>query len=107
MPSPRGFRPGQVTPLQAGQINIRSGPGTDFAAVGTVNSSYACLVLGQNSGWAYAFCRVTDRSTFQPWVLGWLAGEVVQTVDSWAEVPVVDPADVAGSLMRASVVAQN
>lgn len=96
--------PIQVTATGRGRLNVRSGPGTDYAVVGQVAAGDELLVVGQNAdgswlvledgGWIAAFLVDGDTSS----------APLVQSTPTPTPVPTVTPIPVATESSPASTV---
>jgi Bacterial SH3 domain len=91
-PSATPFRPVSIPPTaacavassQGAAINVRSGPGTNFNAVGQLPNSQTALVIG----------RLGDNSWYQVnynGILGWISASVVIVGGNCAGIPIVVP----------------
>jgi uncharacterized protein YraI len=69
------------------QINVRSGPGTDFNSLGTLNPQDGVTLTGKNSGGTWLQIEFASG----PEERGWLAAAYVQT-SAAADLPIVSEA---------------
>jgi uncharacterized protein YraI len=69
------------------QVNVRSGPGTDFNSLGTLNPQDGVTLTGKNSGGTWLQIQFPGG----PGERGWLAAAYVQT-NMAAELPIVSAA---------------
>lgn len=68
----------QKVQVSNGPINIRSGPGSDYAKIGSTNVNEAFTVLEENNGWF----KVQRSDGSIGWLAGWLVSVVSGTADS-------------------------
>ncbi len=72
--------------VEAAVINVRSGPGTDYPAVGTLVAGQSCSIAARNQ--AATWWRVNCSTG----VKGWVLGELVAISGTANQVPVESPA---------------
>jgi hypothetical protein len=72
-----------VAVASGGSVNIRSGPGTQFTAIGTLFAGQSLPVLGQLAGGAWLQVSLTNGTA------GWVAASVTQLAGDCAALPVV------------------
>jgi hypothetical protein len=82
-PAPIGLTvtPSTARVLVDGDVNVRSGPGTDYAILGTLTAGTEARVTGRSGGWWQIDYNGAP---------GWVFGEIVTAVDT-AGVPEVQP----------------
>ncbi len=69
--APAGVRPAAQTPLitvNAGVVNVRSGPGTGYSVLTTVSRGEELTVLGKSGRWY----KITTPGGKRGWIAGWL-----------------------------------
>lgn len=77
--------------IAPGTVNIRSGPGTNYAVIGALNANTPVKVIGRNGAASWWQVEITPGS------MGWVASSVVSASDA-DNVPVVEvPAAVAAA----------
>lgn len=82
--------PGQLTAtINAPVLNVRGGPGTDFAVIGRVGGDTVLTVLGRNAAgtWLNICCLPNSETT------GWISAQFVTpgyTAEQAATIPVID-----------------
>ncbi len=67
LPVAYGQDPSQATVVIA-KLNVRSGPGTNYAPVGSVSQGDLLPVVGKNSNCTWLKVRLTDKS--EAWISG-------------------------------------
>lgn len=86
-PTPTAFDPTpRVTPNLNASINVRSGDGTGYSAIGFLEPGETAQIIGRSSsgsGWFYIELNSGQR--------GWVAGGVVQVLGNTAGLPLIDP----------------
>jgi hypothetical protein len=84
--------------LAAGNVNLRAGPGTDFAASATLPDSTPLTVFGRTADGAWLQVRAPDRSG------GWVAASVVALAVAAGEIALASdiPAAPAGGQFDAT-----
>jgi uncharacterized protein YgiM (DUF1202 family) len=81
----------QQTQLVApGSVNIRSGPGLNFAVIGTLSANTSRPVVGRNADRSWWQIKISENE------IGWVASSVVQTSNT-AEVALVEVAPPANA----------
>lgn len=75
-----------IAVVTAATVNVRSGPGTDYTAVGSLVAGQTCAIIGRNQGatWWQLSCPGT--------VSGWVFGELLALAGPVSTVPVVQTA---------------
>jgi uncharacterized protein YraI len=69
--------------IAPGSVNIRSGPGLNYAVIGTLNADTAVPIVGRNADTTWWEIEITGDTT------GWVAGSVVQATNA-DNVPVAE-----------------
>jgi uncharacterized protein YraI len=82
-----------------GTVNIRSGPGTNYAVIGALNANAPVQVIGHNSDTSWWQIEITDGS------IGWVASSVVSASNT-ESVPAVEAPPPPVAAAPAAVVAQ-
>jgi len=75
--------PGIIVTVTAPTVNLRSGPGTNYAVVGSANQGASLTVLGRNEQTTWLQVRTPNQTT------GWVFAQLVALDPAIGSVPVV------------------
>ncbi|RDH86267.1 MAG: hypothetical protein DIZ78_08805 [endosymbiont of Escarpia spicata] len=72
---------GETIGVKVERANLRSGPGTDYSLVATVESGAAMITLGNSGDWVQVIVRETlVRGWMAGWLDGWLRQKLVMKI---------------------------
>jgi hypothetical protein len=83
-PPPASTTPQATSKYQA--VNVRAGPGTDYAVIGALPAGESCDIIGRNADSSWWQIRCADGS------IGWVSDGVVNVSGDTSSVPVINVA---------------